>query len=158
MSPSFDFIKNRFKSKPKLKPESSDQAEIEAATKAENTAVDRDYDLDRNDENELALEASEISDPQRIAQLSGKAVSVEEATNRLRNIKEQKTIELVQQLTPIRDSAQASLQSIVDLASDLQNDEIKVENERFESAVENARSMVISGMPLATFVVLSLLT
>ena len=127
MSPSFDFIKNRFKSKSKLKPESSDQAELQA-TKEGNTAIDRDYTLNRNDQNEIALEGSEISDPQRIAQLSGKAVSVEEATNRLRRIKERKTIELVQQLTPIRDSAQASLQSIVDLASDLQNDEIKLEN------------------------------
>jgi hypothetical protein len=146
LSPSFDFIKNRFKSKPKLKPESSDQAEIEKATQEENTAVDRDYDLDRNDQNEPALERSEISDSQRIAQLSGKAISVEEATNRLRRIQEQKTAELVQELSPIRDSAQASLESIVDLASDLQNDEIKVENERFESAVENARSMVITSI------------
>jgi hypothetical protein len=78
--------------------------------------------------------------------LSGKAISVEEATGRLSGIEEQKTDELVKQLTPIRDSAQASLQSIVDLAADLQNEEIKVEDQRFESAVENARSTVITSI------------
>jgi hypothetical protein len=94
----------------------------------------------------LGLERSDRPDPQRLSEWSGKAISIEEATNRLRWIEEQKTTELVQQLSPIRDSAQASLQSIVDLASDLQNDEIKVENERFESTVENARSMVITSI------------
>ena len=54
--------------------------------------------------------------------------------------------ELIRQLSPIRNSAQATLQSIVDLAADLQNEEIKVEDERFESAVENARSTVITSI------------
>jgi hypothetical protein len=143
LCPSFDFIKNRFKSKSKLKPDPSSQPETQANNEGN---VHLQYDTERNDQSGVAMDGSEISDPQRIAQLSGKAISVEEATNRLQRIQEQETSELLQHLSPIRDSAQASLQSIVDLASDLQNDEIKVENERFESAVENARSMVITSI------------
>ena len=145
MSPSFDFIKNRFKPKSKFKPESSDQTERHPNSEG-NNALDPDSNSDRYHQSELGLERSDRPDPQRLSEWSGKAISIEEATNRLRWIEEQKTTELVQQLSPIRDSAQASLQSIVDLASDLQNDEIKVENERFESAVENARSMVITSI------------
>jgi hypothetical protein len=145
LSPTFDFIKNRFKSKSKLKPESSDQ--LDRYSKGErNIDLDRDSSTDGYDQSELALEQRDRSDPQRLAEWSGKAISIEDATNRLRRIEEQKTDELVQQLSPIRDSAQASLQSIVDLAADLQNEEIKVEDQRFESAVENARSTVINSI------------
>jgi hypothetical protein len=145
LSPTFDFIKNRFKSKSKLKPESSDQ--LDRYSKGErNNDLDRDSSTDGYDQSELALEQRDRSDPQRLAEWSGKAISIEDATNRLRRIEEQKTDELVQQLSPIRDSAQASLQSIVDLAADLQNEEIKVEDQRFESAVENARSTVINSI------------
>ena len=38
------------------------------------------------------------------------------------------------------------MQSIVNLAADLQNEEIKVEDQRFESAVENARNTVITSI------------
>lgn len=140
MTPTFDFIKNRFKYKSKLKPEATDQPEVHASN-------EENADLANNTrKSELAFERGDKNDHQRLEDRSGKTISIEEATNRLARIKEQKTIELVQQLTPIRDSAQASLQSIVDLASDLKNDEIKVENEKFESAVENARSMVITSI------------
>ena len=147
LSPSFDFIKNRFKPKPKpkLKPESSDQAD--RYSKGErNNGLNRNSSTDGYDQSELALEQSDSSDPQRLAELSGKTISIEDATNRLHRIEEQKTGELIQQLSPIRNSAQASLQSIVDLAADLQNEVIKVEDQRFESAVENARSMVITSI------------
>lgn len=145
MCPTFDFIKNRFRSKPKLKPESSDQRESYTEGERKNDQ-DRDYGTDRYDQSELALEQGNKSDPQRLAEWSGKAISIEDATNRLRKVEEQKTYELVQQLSPIRDSAQATLESIVHLAADLQNEEIKVEEERFESAVENARSTVITSI------------
>ncbi len=145
MCPSFDFIKNRFRSKSKLKPEASDQPE-EYPKVQSNDDLDRDSIIDGYEQTELSLEQSDKSDPQRLAEWSGKAISIEDATNRLRRIEEQKTSELVQQLSPIRDSAQATLQSIVDLASALQNEEIKVEDERFESAVENARNTVITSI------------
>jgi hypothetical protein len=145
LCPTFDFIKNRFKSKSKLKPESSDQPD--SYSKGErNNDLDRDSSTDVYDHSELALERSDKPDSQRLADWSGKAISIKDATNRLRRIEEQKTDELVQQLSPIRDSAQVSLQSIVDLAADLQNEEIKVEDQRFESAVENARSTVITSI------------
>lgn len=145
MSPTFDFIRNRFKPKSKLKPEPSDRHEGYAQG---NTSTDLDTDSDANgyDQSELTGERSNTSDPQRLSEWSGKAISIEDAANRLHAIERQKTDELVQQISPIRDSAQASLQSIVDLAADLQNEEIKVEDQRFESAVENARSMVITSI------------
>jgi hypothetical protein len=145
LSPSFDFIKNRFKPKSKFKPESSDQTERRSNSEG-NNALDPESNSDRYRQSTLGLERSDRPDPQPLSEWSGKAISIEEATNRLRRIEEQRTTELVQELYPIRDAAQASLQSIVDLASDLQNDEIKVEEERFESAVENARSMVITSI------------
>jgi hypothetical protein len=145
LCPSFDFIKNRFKSKSKLKPEAPTQPD-------EYSKVKGDNDLDGNsntkgyEQSELSLDQSDRSNPQRLAEWSGKAISIEGAKNRLRRIEEQKSNELVQQLSPIRDSAQATLESIVGLAADLQNEEIKVEEERFESAVENARSTVITSI------------
>jgi hypothetical protein len=145
LSPTFDFIKNRFKSKPKLKPEASDPSD-KYSKGEKNNDLNRDSVTDGYDRGELALEQSDSSDPQRLAEWSGKAISIEDATSRLRNIGEQRTDELIQQLSPIRNSAQASLQSIVNLAADLQNDEIKVEEERFVSAVENARSTVITSI------------
>ena len=146
LSPTFDFIKNRFKSKSKLKPGSSDQPDRYSEGER-NDEPDRDSGLDGYDQSELALEQSgKSSDPQRLAELSGKGISIEDATNRLHGIEVQKTDELIQQLSPIRNSAQATLQSIVDLAADLQNEVIKVEDERFESAVENARSTVITSI------------
>jgi hypothetical protein len=145
LCPSFDFIKNRFKPKPKLKPESSDYREDYSKEKRISD-LEGDPTSEGFDQTELSLERSERGDPQRLAELSGKTISLEDAGNRLRKIEELKTVELVQQLSPIRDSAQATLQSIVDLAADLQNEEIKVEVERFESAVENARSTVINSI------------
>jgi hypothetical protein len=145
LCPSFDFIKNRFKPKPKLKPESSDQPEEYSRDKV-NYDQDEESIIEGSDKSNLMLDQNERSDPRRLAELSGKTISLEDAGNRLRKIEELKTVELVQQLSPIRDSAQATLQSIVDLAADLQNEEIKVEVERFESAVENARSTVINSI------------
>ena len=145
LSPTFDFIKNRFKPKSKLKPESSDQPDRYSEGER-NDEADRDSGLGGYDQSELALEQSGKSEAQRLAELSGKGISIEDATNRLHGIEVQKTDELIQQLSPIRNSAQATLQSIVDLAADLQNEEIKVEDERFESAVENARSTVITSI------------
>jgi hypothetical protein len=145
LCPSFDFIKNRFRSKSKLKPEASDQPEEYPKVKS-NDDLDRVSNTDGYEQTELSLDQSEKSDPRRLAELSGKAISIEDATNRLHRIEKQRTNELAQQLSPIRNSAQASLQSIVDLAAELQNEEIKVEDQRFESAVENARSTVITSI------------
>lgn len=145
MCPTFDFIKNRFKPKSKLKPGPSDQPE---GYSQGITSTDLDSDSNSNgyDQSELTRERSNTSDPKRLSEWSGKAITIEDATNRLHGIEQQKTDELVQQISPIRNSAQASLQSIVDLAANLQNEEIKVEDQRFESAVENARSMVITSI------------
>ncbi|MGB7632180.1 MAG: hypothetical protein WBL68_00515, partial [Nitrososphaeraceae archaeon] len=66
--------------------------------------------LDGYDQSELALEQSGKSDAQRLAELSGKGISIDDATNRLHGIEVQKTDELIQQLSPIRNSAQATLQ------------------------------------------------
>ncbi|MGI0044174.1 MAG: hypothetical protein ACRD47_10725, partial [Nitrososphaeraceae archaeon] len=145
MCPTFDFIKNRFKSKSKFKPEPSDQPERYDQGET-NTDLVTDLNSNEYDQNELARERNDTADPQRLSEWSGKAISIEDATNRLQGIERQKTEELVQQISPIRDSAQASLQSIVDLAADLQYEEIKVEDQRFESAVENARSTVITSI------------
>ena len=145
LSPTFDFIKNRFKPKSKLKPGPSDEPERYAQGET-STDLDTDFNSNEYDQNELAGERNNPSDPQRLTELSEKAISIEDAANRLHGIEQQKTDELVQQISPIRNSAQASLQSIVDLAANLQNEEIKVEDQRFESAVENARSMVITSI------------
>jgi hypothetical protein len=145
LCPTFDFIKNRFKPKSKLKPEPSDEHEgyDQGNTRTE---LEPDFNANGYDQSRLTRERGNTSDPQQLSEWSGKAISIEDATNRLHAIEQQKTDELVQQIFPIRNSAQASLQSIVDLAADLQNEEIKVEDQRFESAVENARSMVITSI------------
>lgn len=145
MCPTFDFIKNRFKPKSKLKPDPSDQPEGYAQGN-KSTGLDTDSNTNGYDQSELTRERSNTSDPQQLSEWAGKTITIEDATNRLHAIERQKTDELVQQISPIRNSAQGSLQSIVDLAADLQNEEIKVEDQRFESAVENARSMVITSI------------
>ena len=145
LTPTFDFIKNRFKPKSKFKPEPSDQPERYDQDET-NTDLETDFNSNEYDQNELARERNNPSAPQRLTELSGKAISIEDAANHLHAIEQRKTDELVHQISPIRNSAQASLQSIVDLAANLQNEEIKVEDQRFESAVENARSMVITSI------------
>ena len=90
MCPSFDFIKNRFKPKPKLKPESSDNPEDFSKEKRIND-LDRDSIVEGLDQTELSLEQNGRGDHQRLAELSGKAISIEDAANRLRSIEEQKT-------------------------------------------------------------------
>ncbi|HZD36780.1 MAG TPA: hypothetical protein VE130_16365, partial [Nitrososphaeraceae archaeon] len=98
-------------------------------------------------EPENALDDSgQQKNSQQLMEQSGKAITIKDATVRLHEIQEQETINLVRRFAPIRNSAQASLQSIVDLAGDLQNEEIKVEDQRFESTVENARSTVITSI------------
>jgi chromosome segregation ATPase len=132
LSPSFDFIRNRFKSKTKKEPKVTSDLGDEP---------ENEYDL--NDPN---LQKNATKNSQQLIEQAGKAISIKDATNRLRVIQEQETTSLVHQFAPIRNSAQASLQSIVDLAGDLQNEEIKVEDQRFESTVENARNTVITSI------------
>jgi hypothetical protein len=75
-----------------------------------------------------------------------KGISIENAILHLHDIEDRKTNELIDDLSPVRISAQASLQSIGNLADDLQNEEIKVEDQRFESTVENARNTVVTSI------------
>jgi hypothetical protein len=132
LSPSFDFIRNRFKSKTKKEPKVTSDLGDEP---------ENEYDL-----SDPHLQKNATKNSQQLIEQSGKAISIKDATTRLRVIQEQETASLVRQFAPIRNSAQASLQSIVDLAGDLQNEEIKVEDQRFESTVENARSTVITSI------------
>lgn len=136
MGPSFDFIKNRFKSKTKKEPRTTSDHGV----KPEDETND-DYGMD-----DPELQKNATKNSQQLIEQSGKSITVKDATARLHEIHERETIELVRQFAPIRNSAQASLRSIVDLAGDLQNEDIKVEDQRFESAVENARSMVITSI------------
>ena len=89
LCPSFDFIKNRFKPKSKLKPEPSDQPE---GYSQGNTSTDLDTDSNANgyDQSELTRERSNRSDPQRLSEWSGKAITIEDATNRLHGIERHK--------------------------------------------------------------------
>ncbi|MGC1134779.1 MAG: hypothetical protein WA941_18270, partial [Nitrososphaeraceae archaeon] len=90
MCPTFDFIKNRFKPKSKLKPEPSDQPE---GYSQGNTSTDLDTDSNSNgyDQSELTRERSNTSDPKGLSEWSGKAITIEDATNRLHGIEQQKT-------------------------------------------------------------------
>lgn len=147
MAPSFDFIRNRFKTKTKNKPPSTSDEQSQEHIAEDSFkrfrlgSSEKDYDL-----NDSQLQRSITENSQGLTEQSARNISIEDATTRLRAIKEQRTIELLRQFSPIRDSAQSSLQAIIDLAGDLQNEEIKVEDQRFESTVENARSVVITSI------------
>lgn len=124
MCPGFDFIRNRFKPKPKSEHETP-----------------RDQNT-----NEISISHGKISTDQDQVRYPSKSISIEEALSHLSSIEDRETQRLVDYLTPIRASAQEGLRSIVDLADALQNEEIKVEDQRFESTVENARSTVITSI------------
>jgi hypothetical protein len=139
LSPPFEFIKNRFRPKPK------NQHEKESHDKS-------DDDMFKNGQNNISDNPESVHGKssqlttQSLEEQSDKDITVENAMLRLRDIEDQQTQKLIDALSPIRTSAQASLESIGSLADDLQNEEIKVEDQRFESTVENARNTVVTSI------------
>ena len=138
LCPPFDFIKNRFRPKQKDKHEKASQGKRTDMNGNANT-----YDFDERDPNNGEKSQSTKQD---LAEQPNKGITIENAILHLHDIEGRKTSELIDDLSPIRTSAQASLQSIGNLADDLQNVEIKVEDQRFESTVENARNTVITSI------------
>jgi myosin heavy subunit len=138
LCPPFDFIKNRFRPKPKEQHEKSSQGK--------RTDMNGNANTHYFDEREPNNVESYQSTKQDLAGQPNKGVTIENAILHLHDIEGRKTGELIDDLSPVRISAQASLQSIGNLADDLQNEEIKVEDQRFESTVENARNTVITSI------------
>jgi chromosome segregation ATPase len=138
MCPPFDFIKNRFRPKPKEQHEKSSQGK--------RTDLNGNADTYYFDERDPNNGENSQSIKQDLAGQPDKGITIENAILHLHDIEGRKTSELIDDLSPIRISAQASLHSIGNLADDLQNEEIKVEDQRFESTVENARNTVIASI------------
>ncbi|HET6730913.1 MAG TPA: hypothetical protein VFH04_04880 [Nitrososphaeraceae archaeon] len=139
MSPPFEFIKNRFRPKPKNQheKESHDKSDDDMFKNGQSNISDNP-ESDHGKSSQLTTQSLE--------EQSDKDITVENAMLRLRDIEDQQTQKLIDALSPIRTSAQASLESIGSLADDLQNEEIKVEDQRFESTVENARNTVVTSI------------
>ncbi len=139
MSPPFDFIKNRFRPKPKK------QQEEESHNKGDDDMFKNGQSYISDNPESVHEKSSQLT-TQSLEGQSDKDITVENAMLRLGDIEDQQTEKLIDALSPIRNSAQASLESIGSLADDLQNEEIKVEDQRFESTVENARNTVVTSI------------
>ena len=64
----------------------------------------------------------------------------------LRSQEEMKVKELVEEILPIKSSVEKLLRSTEKIADDLEKENIKVEEPRFESIVENSRRTIISSL------------
>jgi hypothetical protein len=70
-------------------------------------------------------------------------LSLHDALSTLKDIELKKEEKLTQKLSPIRQSVEKSMQSIRGLADNLEQQEIKLEEDRFKSIVENSRKTVL---------------
>jgi hypothetical protein len=70
-------------------------------------------------------------------------LSLHDARSTLHNIELKKEEKLLEKLSPIRQSVEKSMQSIRSLADNLEQQEIKLEEDRFKSIVENSRKTVL---------------
>ncbi|HEY7506342.1 MAG TPA: hypothetical protein VH621_01925, partial [Nitrososphaera sp.] len=76
------------------------------------------------------------------------ALSVQQAQDLLHTIESSKVQELATRLAPIKESAAESLKIIEGLASDMENEKLKLEGleQRFKSVAENAKRTVVSSL------------
>jgi hypothetical protein len=70
-------------------------------------------------------------------------LSLHDALSALKDIELKKEEKLTQKLSPIRQSVEKSMNSIRSLADNLEQQEIKLEEDRFKSIVENSRKTVL---------------
>ncbi len=88
-----------------------------------------------------------IDNENNISQLNSNknvlTLSVHDALSTLQDIELKKEEKLLQKLSPIRQSVEKSMHSIRSLADNLEQQEIKLEEDRFKSIVENSRKTVL---------------
>ena len=77
---------------------------------------------------------------------SENSLAFSQALSMLQNIENQKVVVLSTDLAPIKESLENVLLSIRKLADDLQNENVKVEEEKFKPSVESARKIVVSSL------------
>ena len=77
---------------------------------------------------------------------SENSLAFSQALSMLQNIENQKVVVLSTELAPIKESLENVLLSIGKLADDLQNENVKVEEEKFKPSVESARKIVVSSL------------
>jgi hypothetical protein len=80
------------------------------------------------------------------AKENSRAISIPAAALLLHSQEEIKVKELVEGLLPIKSSVEKLLRSTEKIADDLEKENIKVEDPRFESIVENSRRTIISSL------------
>lgn len=77
---------------------------------------------------------------------NSRQISIPDAALLLRSQEEVKVKELVEEILPIKSSVEKLLRSTEKIADDLEKENIKVEEPRFESIVENSRRTIISSL------------
>jgi hypothetical protein len=77
---------------------------------------------------------------------SANSLTFSQALSILQNIENEKVVVLSTDLAPIKESLEDVLLSIGKLADDLQDENVKVEEEKFKPSVENARNIVVSSL------------
>jgi chromosome segregation ATPase len=92
-------------------------------------------------------DASPAEQPAISAPAAG-ALSIQQAQELLQKIESARVQELAARLAPVRDSADRSLKVIGQLADDMENEKIKLEDleQRFKSIVENSRRTVVASL------------
>ena len=70
-------------------------------------------------------------------------LTLSDALSIIHNIRSEKESKLLQKLSPIKDSVEKSMRSISNLADSLEQQEVKLEEDRFKSIVENSKKNVL---------------
>jgi hypothetical protein len=144
--PLFDFLKKKNK------------VRIEEPSQ---TSSFNDTTSDHNDDLAVNRPASKLDKPStqqsKVSEIR-KQISISEAMVILHTRDEFKINELVSELAPIRSSVEKVLRSTEKIADDLEKDNIKVEEPRFESIVENSRKTIIMSLRKESSSVISTIT
>ncbi len=127
MSPPFSFS-NLFRRKEK-KP-----SEVSQSRKSlDKYSINTDVELD---ETESRIESH----------VNGKRISISEALELLKKMDDEGVGDMFRSLIPIRQSLENTLLSLGRLAEEMENEKVKLEEEKFRSAVESSRRILVSSL------------
>ncbi|MDQ3840029.1 MAG: hypothetical protein M3297_12245 [Thermoproteota archaeon] len=86
------------------------------------------------------------SEPNRAKTADENGLSISDALNLLRKIEDEKVGDMSRSLVPIKLSLENTLLSIGKLADEMENEQVKVEDEKFKPSVESSRRILVSSL------------
>ena len=132
MSPPLSFG-NLFRKKEKK------SSQVSRSEKSDDShSIDRKGELESNETDVVKNDDSELT--------------ISNALDLLRRMEDEKVGDLSRNLIPIRQTLENTLLSIGKLAEEMENEKVKVEDEKFKPSVESSRKILVSSLKKRRFV------